>query len=504
MSEPELQTVAAAPVAPAAAKPSGVLKNTLMLVGSQIAGVPLTVLLSAAMGRHLGATEFGYLYLAGTLTGFGFLVVEWGHGNVIAAAVARDRSKAGAMLGTSLAWRSAAALVACLALWLASKLLGYAAEFQPILLVAAVVAFINTLRSAVQDAIRGFERLDVSAYAQLGFQLLCVALVIPTLMLGGNALNVLCAHVVAAGLVTIGVWRAWRSIGRQRMVPERPALKELFSHGSSFLLFGFVMALQPNIDAIFLSKLSSPAVLGWQAAAQRLQGLIMMPVTALGSALYPTLSRLYVEDREEYGRTVTRALQGTSLLAIPATLGCALYRKVGVQLFGHESFDAVEQNLLVLSSLVFLLYFSMPVGTAILAAGRQRPFAFVQTLCILVSVVLDPLLIPWFQGHYGNGGLGVCVAGVTSEVVVLAASIPLLPKGAVHFSLLKSLFKGLLAGGAMTAVAFALGGITPYVAAPIAAAVYFGCLWLFGGIDPDQIAAIRGLIARKMGRRFQA
>jgi len=478
-----------------------VLRNALILVGSQIAGVPLSILMSATMGRYLGAADFGYIYLAGTLTGFGFLLVEWGHGGVLAAAIARDRSRAGSLLGTTLFWRAVVTVVVCFGLWALSLVLGYAPAFRVVLLLVALQCFLNTLRTACQDVARGFERLEVTAYAQLGSQLLAVLLVIPTLLLGGGLLAVLVAQIACAVVVAGAVWFALRSLGTGAVRFDRPSFNELFNHGSSFLVFGFVMALQPNIDAVFLSKMAPAAVLGWQAAAQRLVGLINMPATSLGSSLYPTLSRLYVEDRDEYANTVRRALQGTAVLAIPAAISCALYRSVGAQVFGDASFKPVEQNLLVMSSLVFLLYFSMPLSVAILAAGKQRPFAIVQSLCIVVSLVLDPVLIPYFQRRYANGGLGVCVAGAVSEIAVLGAAYPLLPKGVLNLSLLKGIGKALGAGVVMVGVGLALGPITPYVAAPVALAAYFGCSWLIGGIEPSQIEAVRGLVLRKFARR---
>jgi O-antigen/teichoic acid export membrane protein len=490
-----------------AEKQSGaVLRNTLMLVGSQLAGVPLSIVLSAMLGRYLGATDFGYLYLAGTMTSFGFLIVEGGHGNVIAAAVARDHATAGRLFGTSMAWRTVFTLVATGVLWALSIVLGYAPEFRVVLLLVIAQTFIGTVRSACQDVCRGFERLDVAASAQLASQVLVVLFVIPTLLLGGKLKSAIIAQMCAAAMIGAAVWYAMKSIDKQPSRVDRASLQELLRKGSSFLLFSLVMTLQPNIDAVFLSRLSSPAVLGWQAAAQRLMSFVMLPTTALVSALYPTLSRLYLHDREEYQRTAARALQGTSLLAIPATLGCALYRGLSTDLYGGQSFKPVEQNLLLLSPLVFLLYLSMPVGTSILAAGRQRPFAIVQCLCLVSSAVIDPLLIPWFQTHYGNGGLGVCVAGTVSEIAVLLGALPLVPKGILTFGLVKGIGKGLIAGAAMAAVALGLSRVTltPYVAAPLACAAYVLCLWLIGGIEPEHIEAIRGAVLRKLGRRSRA
>jgi polysaccharide transporter, PST family len=480
-----------------------VLRNTLFLVGSQALGVPLSVALNAVMGRYLGAGDFGYFYLASTLIGFGFLFVEWGHGGVMAAAIARDRGQAGVMLGSTLLWRSLASVAVGIVLMLVAEILRYPPAFRSVLFLAIVAAIIGSFRSAYQDAARGFERLDVGAYAQLGGQLLNVFILVPVMMLGGRIRAVQIAAIVIAAFIALGVYRAWRSIASVPVRNDRATHRVLFSQGSSFLLFGFVMALQPNVDAIFLSKLSSAEVLGWQAAAQRLQGIVIMPAAALGSALYPTLSRLYAENRAEYQQTATQSLQGTALLAIPAALCCALYRGAGVRLFGRDSFQQVEQNLLVLSSVVFLLYFSMPIGTAILAAGRHRAFAIVQSLCIVSSVALDPLLIPWFQQRFNNGGLGVCVANVVSECAVILVSLKLLPSGILSFSLLKSLGKGLLSGAVMAGVAFALGSFNPYLAAPISLVAYFGCLWLIGGIEPSHMEAIKGVVLRKIARRSQ-
>src|SRR6476620_9040954 len=95
----------------AAPKQGSVLKNTLILVGAQFLGMPLSIVVNAALGRKLGPTDFGYLNLAGTFCTFGFLFVEWGHGGLMPAAIAQNRERTGALLGSSLAWRVGSAVV---------------------------------------------------------------------------------------------------------------------------------------------------------------------------------------------------------------------------------------------------------------------------------------------------------------------------------------------------------------------------------------------------------
>src|ERR1700730_7621790 len=107
-----------------------VVRNTLYLTVSQVLTLPLSIAANAVAAHYLGAEVFGYVYLAGTLCGFGFLAVGWGHEAVLPAVCARDHSLAGTMLASSLAWRAGASVIVYAALALGCYLLSYPAELQ--------------------------------------------------------------------------------------------------------------------------------------------------------------------------------------------------------------------------------------------------------------------------------------------------------------------------------------------------------------------------------------
>jgi Na+-driven multidrug efflux pump len=135
-----------------------------------------------------------------------------------------------------------------------------------------------------------------------------------------------------------------------------------------------------------------------------------------------------------------------------------------------------------------------------MAAGRQRVWSLVLGMCVVVSLVLDPILVPWFQKRTGNGGLGLCVAGVVSEVLVVSAGLFLIPKGIIDKRLGRSILLALVSGMAMAGVAYATRSITPFVAAPLAVMAYGIALFVTGAIEKDQIAAIQGAISRRLAR----
>lgn len=473
------------------------IRNTLYLSISQVLAMPLSVFTTAIAAQYLGAEAFGYSYLAYTLCSFGFLVVGWGHEAVLPAVVARDHSVAGEMLGSSLAWRATTAVVVYLGLAAYCWFLHYPPELQWALALTALISLVTHFVATAKDTIRGLERADIPAYVHAGQQFLSAVLVFIALTAGGKLNAALAAQVLAGVIVLAVMWRFLRPTGVGALSVRWDAMRTLFMAGTPFVLVNLALALQPNVDAFFLAKLAPLEVMGWYAVSRRLVGTLLLPATTMIGALYPTLCRLYATDREDYTRTSNAALRGVSLLAVPVALACGLFPQVGVMLFSRQSFAPAEDNLRVLAVLVYLVYFSIPLSTCLLAAGRQRAWSAVQSGCVAASLVLDPWLVPFFQQRYGNGGLGVCYASVISEAFMMAFGIALAPPGVFDKRLRRYILITLVAGAAMAATAYFARGLSTLVAAPLAFVTYGVVLWRLGGLEGEQFNNLWAAVRRR-------
>jgi len=476
-------------------------RNTLYLTLSQALTIPLSVLVNIVAARYLGPEAFGLAYLAYTICSFGFLVVSWGHDGMLPAVVARDHAQSGSMLGSSLAFRAAVSLPVYAVMAIGCYLFGYGAGFQWVLGLVALHLLLTAFVAGCKDTIRGLERTDIPAYAHVGQQLLSAAFVVPVLMLGGQLRSFVGAQIVACAVTLVAIGLALKATGVGRLSFSWDSVKTLALGGTPFVVSGLVINLQPMLDALFLSKLSSSEVIGWYAVARRLVGVLIFPATALIGALYPTLCRLYVTDRKSFIETTSASLRNVSLVVVPVTLACALYADFAVALFNKQAYGPTADDLRVLSLFIGLVYFTMPLGSAILAAGRRRAWSIVQSICVVVCIGLDWYVVPFFQQRYGNGGIGLCLTSVLSEVAVVVCGVVLAPKGIFDRGFARSLFLAAVAGGAMAVVAYLLRSITPFVAAPIAVLAYAGGLWVLGGVDPDLLAAARGFFSRKFAKK---
>jgi uncharacterized membrane protein YvlD (DUF360 family) len=118
----------------------------------------------------------------------------------------------------------------------------------------------------------------------------------------------------------------------------------------------------------------------------------------------------------------------------------------------------------------------------------------------VVALVVNPLLVPWFQARTGNGALGTCVGLVISEALVVACGVALSPREIFDKSLGKSLALALLAGAAMGVVAHFSKPLTLFVAVPLSLLTYAAVAWYSGAIQPSTVDMIKGFIGRKFSR----
>jgi len=474
-----------------------VFRNTLLLVGAKVLALPISVISTAIVARYLGPTTYSNIYLATTFVGFATLFVAFGQTGALPALVAVERPRAGEFLGTALVWRIASGVVVYAGLALGCWVLGYGAVFQQALALVFAATLITFLAGAGLETIRGFERTDVDALVNVGTPLLTAAITIPAVLLGGRLLSVLGITVLVAVVAVAGVFKMLGPVGVGPLRFTTPTLKTLLHKGYPFLFFSAAIALQPVVDAAFLSRLAPNEVVGWHAAAEKLIGLVVFPASALITALYPVLCRLYAEDPKAFSETTRSTLQTCLLLTVPVALSLGLFAEVGVMVFGEAGYAPVVDNLRVFAVYMFLVYISMPLGSAVLAAGKTRAWSLVQASCVIISVILDPLLIPWFQSRLGNGGLGLCSSRVASEVFMVSAGIWLLPPGVLRVGMLKQVAAAIAAGLAMSLVAWALRAFGPFVAAPPALAAYAVVLWLTGGLDQGQRQFLKSIASRR-------
>jgi O-antigen/teichoic acid export membrane protein len=313
--------------------------------------------------------------------------------------------------------------------------------------------------------------------------------------LGGGLNGVIEAQILGgAGALVIYVVIAHRLRIARLRVRARVAASIL--RGSApFLLWTIVMTCDASVHAVMLSKLAPGEVVGWYAAATRFSSVLIFPATILAAALYPTLSRLFIEQPESYRRFVQSALRAMFLLGALGAGGTLLFADDAVVLvYGQRAFGPAAATLRVLALYIFLDFVNITLGTAIMAANRQTPFIYAKGLCILLVISLNSLLIPLCQTRLANGSLGSAITSAAAEIVMLGAGLLLVPRGTLAPALLRDLARAVAAMAVMAGVTHLLGDVFPGGGIALGVLTYVAVVVGLGGVRREDVALLRSAV----------
>src|SRR4029450_12912713 len=92
----------------------------------------LGVLSSAALGRTLGAGDFGLYFVISSFAAFALVVVDWGQQFFGIREVARTPQRGGELLGTGLVLRTIGTALGCVPPGLSARAVGYRRVRHPL------------------------------------------------------------------------------------------------------------------------------------------------------------------------------------------------------------------------------------------------------------------------------------------------------------------------------------------------------------------------------------
>ena len=475
-----------------------VFRNAVALLMSQAATMVMSFVTVPLVARALGSRDWGTMYLAGMVANFAVMVVECGQDNYILFSVAKANHRAGEILRSAVALRILIGVALLLPLHVALRLLHY--DFTTRLLTMLVYASIllASLSNASMMVVRGLEKMGRPAAVRAFTEVIHTALIFLALWLGARMIGLAFVEIATAA---VGVF-TWLCILRSvRLGPGRPSAKlmaELLRGGVPFLLWSGVIALQPSLEAVLLTKLASPESLGWFGAANRLVSILLIPAVVLGSALSPTLARLRTTDQAKYRETTREALRIALLAGTPIAVGTFIFASQGTAfVYGARAFGPSADTLRVFSFYVLPVSVNIALGTVLLASGRQLPWALSKAAMLLFTCLASFVVVPYFQRRTGNGGTGAAVMTVVSELGMSAAAVWLLPRGLLNVRPWRDLGAPLAASAVMAWAARLLVGVPFPLALAGAVGAYAVALVAFGAAGRRDLELMVDVLRRK-------
>jgi O-antigen/teichoic acid export membrane protein len=418
-------------VRPAVAAPTierPLVRSAFHLVLGQGATTLMSIVATGAIGRSLGAVDFGRWYLLSTIAGFACVLVDWGYAPYVTREVARRSERSGAVMGTVFALRSVTVLLVCAPAAVLTWTFGYGGRMA-ILSAATIVSWLPMLLLyACTWAFRGRERMDFEALATVLLKALLLVFTVALVAVGRLTIVGLLIVQAAAGAVALA-WALtlYRRLGLRQLQLSSGMARELVLEAAPFFTMSLMISVQPYVDANLLGRLAPAAVVGWYGATAAFTGTLLAPAVILGSTVYPRLART-ADDPSAFGHIVREALRPVLLIAALGAVGTYAFGDFAVALvYKHGDFLPAGAILRAFSPNLLLVSIDVLLGHTILAAGRIRLFARAKVVAVVVTGALELVMIPWFQMHYGNGGIAVMLAFTAGELVLIVTAVRIMP-----------------------------------------------------------------------------
>jgi O-antigen/teichoic acid export membrane protein len=474
-----------------------VARNAFYLVLGQAVTTALAILFSAALGRTLGAHDFGVYFLIASFSTFAYVLVDWGQNFYVFREVARRPERGSLLLGTTLVMRAAGAALVAVPSGLAAWALGYDAITCWYLVTFIALSLPFFLAQSYGMVFRGLDRMDLDAGVSMANKIALLGLALAALALGKRLPGVLVAQALAGFLALALANRLYRRVmtGPLRYSPQ--VALQILVGSSVFFTFSVANNIQPYIDAVILSKLAPADAVGWFGAAKNITGTMLAPALILGAASFSRLARATAKGGA-FKAEARAALRPMLWLGALASTGTFLFADDVIAIvYGERNFGPSGMILKVYAAGFFLLFIDVSLSYALLALVQAKALSVVKVASVVVSTALELMLIPIFQQRTGNGGIGVAAAFVASEIVVFGGAIFLLRREILRLDVAVDIARA-LGSAALTLLLFWWMPPLPFLlGVPVCVIAFSLCSVGLGLVRRADVQLLRALVRKE-------
>lgn len=396
-----------------------VARNTVWLLAAQGVTRGVSYGYTIVLARVLGVSDFGeYVFLVTFVTYFG-LIADFGLSRLVTRDLARRPDRAERYVGNTLALKFGLSFLAYGLAVAAIAVSDPGSERLALMAIVGLSLLPGPILSTADAVFTAREEMGVAAFAQIVATFAVAALGVAALVAGWELWGVVIAF-SAANVVPVAVLIAMmRRRGLSlRLRFETEFWGEALRGSAAYAGLAALSAIYVRVDTLMLTWMKDTEATGVYNAAYRLSEVFAILPSVMTVALFPSLSRLHLESKEQLRRAyrATLVLMAIAGAAVGAFLILAASPLIDV-LYGAEFEDSVIPLQILAASL--LLRFLNTPNSAILASGDRigRLFWF-SVFTAGLNVVLNLYFIP----EWGSGGAATTTA-ISDGASVLLFSV---------------------------------------------------------------------------------
>ena len=372
---------------------------------------------------------------------------------------------------------------------IAASLFGGATEV--VKLIAVIIPFWNldTTLFSLFTAFNQMKRYSIFRIAETFGEVGLVAyMVLSGFGIYGAVISILIIRIVIILLMSVVVLK---EIGVK--IPDFSKLKPYLHFGLPLVpstIFGWIATSSDRYVIVYFLGLAPVGI--YSAAYNISQAAIFMFLAPIRFVLFPTLSKLYDDNKIEEVKThLSYSLKYFLMFAIPVTFGVSVLAKQILTILATSEFVYTGSIVIpfVALSMVLSGFYSI-IGMILILVKKTKIYGLIWGMAALTNLSLNIVLVPYI------GILGAAIATLISftiaSVITVRVSFKYLRVDVNLIFILKSITASVI----MSIFIFKLnpiGTLNVLVAIGVGAAIYFIILVLLKGIKREEVGFIKNI-----------
>ncbi len=399
-----------------------IFKNTSVLFGAHFVGrLGALVITIWLMPRYFTESELGGFFVAIALTNLIASLIELGIDNPLVREMTLNLSDTRHYLGNALLVRLVLSIVAFTLMILSATVLGYEAVILTMILYLGLVEIVNSIAQLFRSVFRAHEEMKYEAWTVVAERGTYVLVGGAAILLGYGIISVCQVMLIASGInliLSIGYTRyRFTPLG---FMPSRKIVVTIMQQALPFAVGNLFNLLYFRIDAIMLSKLSPDGLDAntWYGLSYSIvNALTTLPGAFMMGAMFPILSRLYVNEPDRLSQAYTFGVRWMVICAVPLAVGLAVIsHELTAVLFPKYTSDVLNKIGTVLqwlSATGGMVFLTTVVFAVLRAADKRAVFSVIMGTTALLNISLNFFLIP----RYSH--IGAAIALIISEAYLI-------------------------------------------------------------------------------------
>jgi O-antigen/teichoic acid export membrane protein len=383
-------------------------------MSGRMASRALQFLLFIYAARVLGVKDFGLFSFAFALVTLMAVFMDLGISRYAVQQLSRDHKKIPAFMGACFAVKGVLIPIGLLLIMSVGLQLQRETGTHYLLLVLGGYVALDSLTMTFYAVFQAEEKMDYQAVIVvisntiMSITGLVLLYFIPNLLIFGSVY-------LFGGFLrfALSAWWCIKKYGPPTWELNIVFYLSLLKKGIPFALVTVFVTIYYYIDTLILTAYCGKEIVGYYNASYRLVEGPLFIVSALTTALFPTASKLFPQDKHKLKDLINVIFQRVVLIGLALSLAIAFFSDQIIEIIYGIEYQKASQVLPVLIFSVSIIMPSTILGTAIRAMDKQAVSAWVTGLGAFLNVVLNLIVIPRYSF------LGAAWTTLTTEAFVL-------------------------------------------------------------------------------------